>query len=524
MKRNLPTITPILYISKTLANGEHPIMLRVCYNGKRLYKSIGISCNLSEWNKDKKRVKGSRASSLNTIIIRELTKANDYVLSLEGKDDYAASTIIKHLSKPSPTQITLFTLFEERIAFFRQEKQSHNNAVGYRTLLNRIKKYTNNADLELFEINSNWLSEFEEYLRCHYCDNSIKKFFDCFKAIFNYAKRKEYVKETPFVNFAFSKKLDTHTRKRALTLAEITKLMSYYYQRYGMLGVEDNNVLGEHDLKQYWVNQKFKMKGQNKLTPIDAEQFSLALYLTSYLFQGLALVDIANLKLKDLHLLEVVDDEKYQRDSALKGVDYAEANKKKVLHYDILTYRTKTHRYIRIITECENLRPYLNPFGSYFEDYDLLDDEDMERYLFPIFDHNNDSPETKFCRMTYMNYLVNANLKRISKRLGMLPITFYSARHSYASQLYHANVPVGLIAQNMGRNPSDIQTYLKDFDTNNIIAANNKSLMVGQELFKKIAKEQENGRHNDIRELLNINGDVEGLARYDAYLKWREEH
>ena len=197
MKRTLPTITPILYTSKTLANGEHPIMLRVCYNGKRSYKSLGIYCKSTEWNKDRKRVKGSRASKYNMVITRELTKASDYVLSLEGKDDYTAATIVKHLSKSFPTQVTLFMLFEERIAFFKEEKQSHNNAVGYRTLLNRIKRYTNNIDLELFEITSNWLSEFEEHLRCHYCDNSIRKFFDVFKAIFNYAKRQEYIKETP---------------------------------------------------------------------------------------------------------------------------------------------------------------------------------------------------------------------------------------------------------------------------------------------------------------------------------------
>ena len=48
MKRNLPTISAILYTSKTLANGEHPIMLRVCYNGKRKYKSLGISCKPQE--------------------------------------------------------------------------------------------------------------------------------------------------------------------------------------------------------------------------------------------------------------------------------------------------------------------------------------------------------------------------------------------------------------------------------------------------------------------------------------------
>ncbi|MBD5214992.1 MAG: integrase [Bacteroidales bacterium] len=524
MKRNLPTITPILYTSKTLSNGEHPIMLRVCYNGKRTYKSIGISCKPSEWSKDKNKVKGSRASSLNTIITRELTKANDYVLSLEGKDDYTAATIVKYLSKSAPTQTTLFSLFEERITFFKVEKQSHNNAVGYRTLLNRIKKYTNNVDLELFEITPNWLSEFEEYLRCHYSDNSIRKFFDCFKAIFNYAKRQDYIKETPFSNFTFSKKLNTQTRKRALTIDEITKLMKYYYDRYGRLGIEDNEVYNEHSEKQYWVNKKFKIRGENKLTPINAEQFSLALYLTSYLFQGLALVDIANLKLKDLHLVEVVDNEKYQRDSALHGVDYAEKHKRTIQHYDISTYRAKTHHHTRIVVRTDNMMPYLNPFGSYFDDYCQLEDEDMERYLFPIFDHNNDSPEVKFERMTYMNYLVNVNLKRIAKRLGMAEITFYSARHSYASQLYHANVPIGLIAQNMGRNPSEIQTYLKEFDTINIVEANNKSLIVGQDLFKEISAKEEEKHQDEIREALKAKGDTEGLERYEAYLKWKAEH
>lgn len=123
-----------------------------------------------------------------------------------------------------------------------------------------------------------------------------------------------------------------------------------------------------------------------------------------------------------------------------------------------------------------------------------------------------------------MNYLVNVNLKRIAKRLGMPPITFYSARHSYASQLYHANVPIGLIAQNMGRNPSEIQTYLKEFDTINIVEANNKSLIVGQDIFKELSAKEEEKRHDGIREALKAKGDTDGLARYEAYLKWKSEH
>lgn len=58
------------------------------------------------------------------VITRELTKASDYVLSLEGKDDYTAATIVKHLSKSFPTQVTLFMLFEERIAFLRKKNKA----------------------------------------------------------------------------------------------------------------------------------------------------------------------------------------------------------------------------------------------------------------------------------------------------------------------------------------------------------------------------------------------------------------
>ena len=92
--------------------------------------------------------------------------------------------------------------------------------------------------------------------------------------------------------------------------------------------------------------------------------------------------------------------------------------------------------------------------------------------------------------MRYAIYLVNVNLRRVAQRAGVRSdITFYAARHSYASNLYHANVPVGLIAQNMGRNPAEIETYLKEFDSDNIIAANEKALITGQEEFR-VTKER----------------------------------
>ena len=76
----------------------------------------------------------------------------------------------------------------------------------------------------------------------------------------------------------------------------------------------------------------------------------------------------------------------------------------------------------------------------------------------------------------------------------------------------------------MGRNPNDIQTYLKDFDINSIVEANNKSLVVGLPLFKEIAKKEEDKRNEEIRKILKEQGDLEGLEKFEGYLRWRERN
>ena len=497
MKRNLPTISAILYLSKTLANGEHPIMLRVSYNGQRKYKSLGVSCSEKLWNEKKQEVRLGHpmALNINSIIRSEIDKANKYVLSIEGKEEYSASSIIKAVTKTAPTTHTLFSLFEERIDFFTNTTHKHNTATGYRTLLNIIKRYTENEDIELFEVTRGWVKDFKAYLKTKYTDNSIRKFFDNLKALMNYAVEHEYVKESPLANHNWNADLNCQTRKRALSIGEITTLMQYYYNTYGMLGLNKRPNL-EKTKVHYW-NQKFKPRGTTKLTPIDAEQFSLALFLCSYLFQGLALIDLAKLKRKDLKIVEVINEKKWMEDAAEHGIEYANSNKEVTEYYEIYTQREKTNHPTRIMCEVQTLIPYLNPFGSYIDGCE--DEDELEEYVFPIYDKDNDDEYVKFGRMNYATYLVNVNLKRVAEKVGIGGgITFYSARHSYASNLYHSNVPVGLIAQNMGRNPADIETYLKEFDKTKIIAANEKAFVTGQDEFKLAWEQQIKKRRNEV--------------------------
>ena len=487
MKRSLPTVSVILYKSKTLANGEHPIMLRLCYNGQRKYKSFGLSCSEKMWNEKKEEVRSSHpyAKSMNTLIRAEVDKANKRIMELErDKKDYSVTTLMKDLSKSAPTTTSLFDMFEERISFFKAT-HSHNTATGYRTLLNAIKRYTEETDYELFEVDTEWIRSFEVYLRDNYKDTSIKKFFDCFKAVMNRAVELGYIKASPFDDYRLIRPLDTKTPKRALSVDEMMTLMRYYMKTYGFGNKPKPNL--EKTKVRYW-NAKFRRRAHTKLTPIDAEQLSLALFICSYMFQGLALVDLANLKWGDIRDIEVLDKEKYARDSGEFGIDYANEHKEVKDYYEINVARSKTNKPVRILVEEMTLLPFLLPFTEAIKN--VPDDEVDDMYVFPIYSEQDDTPEKRFGRMTYANYLVNVNLKRIAERLGMKPLTFYSARHTYASALYHANVPMGLIAQNMGRNPAEIETYLKDFDRDSVIDANQHLYITSTDAYKEAREER----------------------------------
>ena len=514
MKRSLPTVSVILYKSKTLANGEHPIMLRLCYNGQRKYKSFGLSCSEKMWNEKKEEVRSTHpyAMSMNTLIRAEVDKANKKIMELErDKADYSVTTLVKDLSKSAPTTTSLFDMFEERISYFKST-HSHNTATGYRTLLNTIKRYTEDTDYELFEVDTEWIRSFEVYLRDNYKDTSIKKFFDCFKAVMNRAVELGYIKASPFDDYRLIRPLDTKTPKRALSVDEMMTLMRYYMKTYGFGNKPKPNL--EKTKVRYW-NAKFRRRAHTKLTPIDAEQLSLALFICSYMFQGLALVDLANLKWGDIRDIEVLDKEKYARDSGEFGIDYANEHKEVKDYYEINVARSKTNKPVRILVEEMTLLPFLLPFTEAIKN--VPDDEVDDMYVFPIYSEQDDTPEKRFGRMTYANYLVNVNLKRIAERLGMKPLTFYSARHTYASALYHANVPMGLIAQNMGRNPADIETYLKDFDRDSVIDANQHLYITSTDAYKE-AREERRKKTREERAAAWAEWEAERQERLAEYL------
>ena len=137
--------------------------------------------------------------------------------------------------------------------------------------------------------------------------------------------------------------------------------------------------------------------------------------------------------------IEIPDKEKYDRDRTTYGLRYAEVHKATATFYEINLVRAKTQHPTRVLVERSVAWPYMVPFLGPGK-------ARGNDFVFPIY--FDEDPVHQFERITYANNVINQSLQRVAKRIGLTrKVTFYAARHTYASRLYHADVPLPLIAK-----------------------------------------------------------------------------
>ena len=94
---NNATINVVCYKWKTLANGEHPLMLRVCKDGKAKYQSLGISVNPTHWNfkKNEPKQKCPNYEHIQKIILDKKVEIQKKMLELRAdQKEYNATALI----------------------------------------------------------------------------------------------------------------------------------------------------------------------------------------------------------------------------------------------------------------------------------------------------------------------------------------------------------------------------------------------------------------------------------------------
>ena len=445
-----------LYSSKILADYTSPIMISICKDGKRKYVATGISCLPSDWDNKKNELKKSvkNAKAINVIIQEKYNAIVSRELELISQNiPYNIDDLIASVKTDNSNKFLLSELLKQYIVY---KKSKHATIVSYNYTLSILEQY----DVKyISDINTDVVDNivYNSGLK----DTSIRLVIDNIKSLMNFALKNKIVKENPIKGYNGDKKMNYETKKRALSYEEISRIEYNYVSKYFLtneqiddiksMNQEQINSIEDKDLREYYCNIR-----DNKMN-IYSEAFAAGLFLLSYNMQGLALVDLLSLKKSDFQLYN------YSNKSALQNNLLSPKSKQ---YFRVETKRNKTGKNVTIFIPTDQFMMFCNIIFNQHFNPDSIGDDD---YFFPVFSKEMTEIEL-FKKRQVLQNMSNRKLKSFAKKIGInSDITFYTARHSFASILNWNNVNPSLIAQMMGRDVADIQVYLKQFNDNQII-------------------------------------------------------
>ena len=224
------TANIVCYKSKTLANGEHPLMIRVCKDGKKRYKSLGVSVLPKYWNFEKSTLKPNcpNFEYLSRIIADKASELSTEIVKLKSeRKEFTASTLIEDKSKRVKPK-TVHELFCEQMQRLADEGR-RKYMLSLRYVYNTMITFNKHLDIYFSEIDITFLRRYETWLRKRgMAENTIGIHFRSLRAIYNIAIEQNAVKAEnyPFRKYKVSR-LHEETAKRSLSKDDIDRILAY---------------------------------------------------------------------------------------------------------------------------------------------------------------------------------------------------------------------------------------------------------------------------------------------------------
>lgn len=258
-----------LYTSKKLANGEHPIMLRVIKDRKPKYVSTGFSCAEALWDAKTNLPirKHPHYKEICILVDKKRMEAQKLVLNLENDDKNLSSHEIKNKLGKKKVSNPLVMVYFDNVIQRLLDTGSIKNALVYKDTKRNIAHFINKKNIHFSDIDIVFLNRFEEFLKkAGKGDSTIYVYLRTLRALINKAIKEEICSEEyySFKNFSLAKYAGIKTDKRAITREDIQKIRD--------LDIEEHPHL---------ANAKH-------------------IFLFSYYCRGMNFIDIAYLKWKDV--------------------------------------------------------------------------------------------------------------------------------------------------------------------------------------------------------------------------------
>ena len=224
------TIKVLCYKLKTLSNGEHPLMVCVCKDGKRKYQSLGIYIKAEQWD-FKSNLPKTKCPNRDRIILLINERINEIQKAaldkrIAGKN-FTATTLIE-----STTNNTINKTVGEYYLTYIQNLKKENRIrytgmfeVSYSSFI----KFNKHLDIPFSDIDATWLKRYELWMKEQNLSvSTISTRIRHLRAVFNLAIAEHSIKNDcyPFHSYKVSK-LYKQTAKRAISKKEVLKIMQY---------------------------------------------------------------------------------------------------------------------------------------------------------------------------------------------------------------------------------------------------------------------------------------------------------
>ncbi len=397
----MASIKILLRTSKTLADGTHPIVIRVTVNRKSKFIFTGKTATVSQWDATAglTNKKHPLHKDLNIYLSQRMLDAQTELLGLERqKKEFSAGTV-REIIKDNKTSITFFQYCDKLLKELKEQGRI-GTMCTFRTVRNSILRFTNNNhNLFFSDIDNSFLVKYEQYLKANGAKQSyIKTNFNKLRSMCGKAVIDKVIKKAdhPFLEYSLSH-IRPEYQHRSLDKDKLEALLAYTAE--------------ESSIKQETIN-----------------------YFTfSYYCWGINFTDMAKLQWKNIYNGRLV----YNRSKTgkLYNILLLEPALKVLEYYKHLKYGTQT----------------------------LPSAED---YVFPILDQvKYNTPSRIEHRIEFKLSATNKNLKVIANELELGEnITFYMARHTFATQLLKKEVATSKIQNMLGHSTERMtQVYLDSF-------------------------------------------------------------
>ena len=472
-------VTVKLYKSKVLKNGENPIVVELSHNKKRKILSTGESAKPSNWLASGKVGSRDSKSTIKNKNIKDVyntlynrcdecwNKLKKYDLNLICDVN---KPIIKEKEQSYIDDDVKFTDFYQLIDY-KAQTQKASSLKNYKQLKNYLISVYGDT-LPMSVINQRWVDIFQNNLSENKSVQQQAKLAKYFKIVFNYGKENDLITNKK-VNIDKKRTVYKVQGKKALSPIALKTLFNHL-----------TAVLFSHN-----PERDYKLTYQ-----MHHACNGIMVYMLDFFFQGLAPIDIANIKMGDLEIksrlkektkgmqpIEVVNQFKglSKEEMAIKLKEMNDNDVKYIVLPNGL-FRKKTSSEAQLVIPLTKELEQILKFYRYKKDGSLKEKDD-----FLINFLNKDKQRTQKQQVERIANCVYFLKKGMIKEFEKLDIannildefremSLYSMRHTYITAGLRIGINKEQLANMAGHSVNEQATYFDGYFDHQLLSNNLK--------------------------------------------------